>query len=507
LIEDQKSYNWRKASPMTVNIGSAFVNELSQLNTRERVRMIEFMLDPEHKEFPKAVIKKLEQGVYKSVLDEAKRQSDMTRQTPEGIQREAEEAAMQMKLQVETALMDATPFERIPLLELLIESGSGALSSQPGYPTFLIRDFLGYKKDSYKGKWLLAFLRIIPQHEKSVTLAYLLSQSGEDKTSLLDIFAVFQSMGFKVSQVGDTLGLWDTKEQKSNAKAMSKYEIEQAMEVLTPQERARVKRMVRILGSASMKTVVEVELEGGDHVAMYVQRPYAAEQITSNLAFGKRFVAEIKRTGTTGPLGVLELMIAAIEKQLRRALKMKDEEGKMIEAEKAYRDLNKTMQASLAGWKFKVPLPVAGFQVRDTIMFVELAKGETLDKLAKTVYEKVIKVVGPGIVASSLRILFRLGRLDTERHIGNQLVDVENKVIYPLDFEQWIHFDSDELYVLGQFFKGGCRAQCGCDCGIWSADAGGSVGWRSGTAKRRHTGGGPLRRQSSATAYGNDTCF
>ncbi|MFA6003311.1 MAG: AarF/UbiB family protein, partial [Elusimicrobiota bacterium] len=124
-------------------------------------------------------------------------------------------------------------------------------------------------------------------------------------------------------------------------------------------------------------------------------------------------------------------------------------------AQKFFSGLNSTLAEKMQGWRFQVPGLVEGFQPRDTILFMEKAAGKSYDKLEPQYRPQV----GPLIVESSLRLLFREGWFDADRHTGNQLIDAAQKIIYPLDFGQATEFSqtafwkSDERYELAQFLR------------------------------------------------------
>lgn len=460
FIEDEKSYNWRKANPMLLRFGSALSSEISKFSPSARRDFIRFLIEPEGRELPAVILKELRGNLFNAALaaDKAKKYHN----SPATIKKDSERAADLMKLKIEAALIDASPFERIPLFELLLSAGDNALQQAADFPYNVARDFLKYEKDSKEEKMLAAYLTVVPAHERTVSLAYLLSQAGDNKSSVNHLFEVFQTVGVKFGQMSSTWKLFgeeiarQTSTLKNAARPMTKAEIlEAAQQELTPQEFARIKRLVKIIGSASLKTVVLVELTDGREVVMLLRRPHAAEQIESNLALGKDFLRELDRRGMTAASALFNAVLDAVRGQLTVELKMTREAYQLLAAKEFYNGLNRSMSAQLKGWRFEVPALVPGFELRDTLMFMEKAQGTTYDKLSPSDRAQA----GPLIVESSLRLLFRKGWFDADRHTGNQLIDADRKVIYPLDFGQATLFSktafwkTDDRYEFSQFLR------------------------------------------------------
>ena len=460
FIEDEKSYNWRKANPLLLRFGSGLSAEIGRLSERARGEFIRFLLAPEGGRLPDALFKELERNIFQAALD-ANSAKDYP-SSPATVREESERAAELMKLEIEAALIDASPFERIPLYELLLSAGPAALKNSAGYPYDVMREFLGYEENSAEEKMLAAFLAVVPSHERTVSLAYMLSQAGRNKSSVKNLFEVFQTVGVKFGQVSSTWKLFgeevsrETASLKNDARPMTKDEImTEARRELTPEEFARIKRVVKVIGSASIKTVVLVELQDGRQVAMLLRRPHAAEQIESNLRLGSEFLKELDRRGLSDASAMFEIVLEAVREQLKSELSLTREAASLRAAKTHYDRLNVSMSAELGPWRFRVPALIDGFAVRDTILFVEAAHGTTYDRLAPEVQAQA----GPLIADSSLALLFRDGWFDADRHTGNQLIDPAAHLIYPLDFGQTSEFTrtafwrSDDRYELAQFLR------------------------------------------------------
>jgi len=248
----------------------------------------------------------------------------------------------------------------------------------------------------------------------------------------------------------------ETAALKDRAKPLPKAEILEIMRAaLEPEERARIKGLKRVLGSASLKTVVLIELVDGSEAVMLVQRAYASEQIESNLRLAQALLEELKKQGVPLAAGAHSALLAAVREQLAEEIRMTREAQKLAQAGGFYEELNRSMASVLSGWRFEVPALVPGFKVRDNMLFMEKAEGRSFKDLP----EGLKAQVGPALAGSGLRLLFRRGWFDADRHAGNQLIDPEAKVIYPLDFGQAVSFTReafwkpDERYLLAGFLR------------------------------------------------------
>ncbi|MFA6003759.1 MAG: AarF/UbiB family protein, partial [Elusimicrobiota bacterium] len=382
FIEDEKSYNWRKANPMLMRFGSALSAEISRLSAASRGEFIRFLIEPEGRELPPVILKELRQSLYSAALAAARASTDLS--SPADIREGSDRAADLMRLEIENALIDASPFERIPLFELLLSAGDRALQKSADFPYNVTREFLKYEPDSKEEKMLVSYLTVVPAHEKTVSLAYLLSQAGDNKTSVKHIFEVFQTVGVKFGQMSAIWKIFgeevarQTASLKNAARPMSKDEIMAAAQrELTPEEFARVKHPKKVIGSASLKTVVLVELTDGREVVMMLRRPHAAEQIASNLQLSQNFLRELDRQGLSSASTMFNAVLDAVRQQLADELKFTRKAEQIRAAQKLFSGLNSTLAEKMQGWRFQVPGLVEGFQPRDTILFMEKAAGKS----------------------------------------------------------------------------------------------------------------------------------
>ncbi|MCM2323005.1 MAG: AarF/UbiB family protein [Oligoflexia bacterium] len=462
FIEDQKSYNWKKTNPLLVNMGSSVSVRLSKLSTESRLRLIDYLIHPDQKQMPEEVYRELTRIFRSEALENAPRGAGQA--VPLSTLREANRLADVSRTLMEQKLLDSTPVERIPLLEMLLKSGPGSPALQAGYPLTLIRGPLQFKPGSVEEKLLLAFLKVIPEHEKSVTLAYLLSQAGKEGSGLRSLFEVFQTVGIKFGQMSSVWKLFGEESSrdlallKDNAKPMTKLEVEQVLDrVLAPEERGRIRRLHKVLGSASLKTVVEAELDMGERAVLLVQRPNAGNQIKSNLELSRKFLSEVKQAGVKVPTGLFDLLVDDLELQLGDELRMSREAVRIDEAAEQYRRISPALTSAGKGVEFEVPGLVQGFERRDELLVMRKASGVPW----KALDSKVQARAGRPIVEASLAQLFREGWFDPDRHSGNFLVkEAEGKVqVSVIDFGQAFTlsksgpFSRDERYLFAQFLR------------------------------------------------------
>ncbi|MDE2293393.1 MAG: hypothetical protein KGL53_15030, partial [Elusimicrobia bacterium] len=69
FIEDEKSYNWRKADPLLLRFGSGLASEIAKLSGRTRADFIAFLVRPEGRELPAPILKELQRNAYQAALE------------------------------------------------------------------------------------------------------------------------------------------------------------------------------------------------------------------------------------------------------------------------------------------------------------------------------------------------------------------------------------------------------------------------------------------------------
>lgn len=462
FIEDEKSYNWRKANPTYVSMGSTVSSVISNLSEEMRYQFIFFMQNPDkNQQALDYITDQIQRQVMNQLVKQLGKLSlDQLPIREQGkVQEQAKSAALKARSEIEKMVYNSSPFERLPIYELLLTSGPKALENSIDYPGYFIERVLKYEPNSVEENLLLAFLTIVPEHERSISMAYLLSQSGEDKSDVKQLFKIFQSVGIKFGQLASIWNIFDEeitqqiKELKDDAGAMSKYQIiEAAKKYLEKEEFDRIEEWVKILGSASMKTVALVKLKNGQYRAVLVQNPNVEKQIQSNLELSEKFISEIEKRGVEQTSALFDGLVKALKIQIVDETKMVLE-GKKIQ--KASELLEKiSSQINMMGWKFNVPQVDESFNKHEQIMFLQVANGKPFNQLGRA--EQV--QVGQIIVESSLQMFFKYGFFEPDRHTGNQIIDSDTKTIYMIDFGQLEKFNmsnmrQDDRLTVAQFMQ------------------------------------------------------
>lgn len=464
LIEEHKSTNWRKAKPWAINFASLFGGALTNMDRDTANDLIEYLLNPEEKPFPESAKKLLQRSITaqsiqarRDIWDKLKGLLD-----PEALD---ENIVYQTIQSIEILALDSTVEERIPIFEMILNSGRDPIVTEEEYPSRIAQRFLKYPPGSTDETKLLAYLSIIPPHERSVTIAYLLATASEDKSGVSATFEAFKEAGKKAAQFGSIFELFEDQGTnvelahfKDSAKPMTKSEIKTILkEELTEGEFSQIRSLVRVLGSASLKTVVLAELVDGRRVAIVIRDPHADDRVAMNLELGKRYVVELSRRGLQSQSALIESLISQVELELKDELNLILEAQKIDEFREMYDALNDSMEADLDGWKFEVPQVVEGFQRREKVIFLEVADGVSFNKIRNEAYAQQ---AGRLIVKSSLFGISDFGMGNFDWHTGNFLVNGDQKVIYPLDFGQGKHLETkpgmirtDERLILAQFFR------------------------------------------------------
>jgi predicted unusual protein kinase regulating ubiquinone biosynthesis (AarF/ABC1/UbiB family) len=457
FIEQRKSYNHRKIHPLYAKLAGPASQVIEALKSAEREELIEYLEDPQRVPFPESLDLRIRQSARSAV--------NLARMTDEQGHRAVNDWSRKVRSALEELARDSTPMERIPLIEFALTAGPDAAVNRDDFSSYALSTFLGVDVESTKGKLNMAFLRTVPEHEVPVSLAYLISQMGEDKASIKNLFEVGQTVGVKFGQLSaifDLFGEEITKQidgLRDRARPMTKCEIEKVMEAeLDEDEKKLIKRPVRILGSASLKTVVEVELVDGRRVAMMVRRPSAAAQIEANLKLAEAFHKEVEKLDLPLPAALLDCLIQSLKEELAEEMQLDRDVRLQEEAGPEFDWLNQRAGGSegpLGGWKFRVPQAIPGFKPRSSIAFVDLAKGVPLDALPKQVQDDL----GPELVDALLDLFFERGAFDADRHRGNFFVDPATKEIFIIDVGQFRRFErkkdeeDDDLLTLSRFFQ------------------------------------------------------
>jgi predicted unusual protein kinase regulating ubiquinone biosynthesis (AarF/ABC1/UbiB family) len=449
-IEKYKSGNIAHYHANTVNYASEAVENIRGLSADERAAFVNYVVDPDHHPVPHGIFDKIEQQKLDQILP------NMSPIAEGSLRQDVHVQVDKIRELIEQKIPSLSQLEKVPLIESVLTSGEKAYNKDPGYPLNVIRKFLGYTPGSLQEKLLVAYLEAVPEYQRSVALAYIMSQTGSEKGSVNPLFEAHQTVGIKF---GQTSSLWkvfgpeiakETAALKDRAKPMSKAEILDVLKkTWTPEEFAKIKSLDRIAGSASLNTVVEATLWDGRKVAIQIQRPFAKEQIEANLSFGKRFIVAARKAGIPVPKGMFDAILADLGSQLNDETDMREGAKKIGLARDFYNKMNTKLAGSLGGWKFDVPGVISDFQVYKNVRVIEYADGVSWKNVTPATRDET----GKPVLEAGLDGVFKEGWFNPDPHGGNYIFNEKTKTIHPIDFDQAEQFAGDDKYRFAQFVR------------------------------------------------------
>lgn len=481
FIEDQKTTNWRRQNPDLVSAGSFLSSAVQKLSRMRRIQLTRYLMDPKANPsgLPEEIIAEFRSLILRQLHDDDEKANLSTNGTY--LARKANSIARTMKLKIEGYLRDAAPTERIPLIEILLTSGSSALLNDrvPEHAwKAIIEEFLEY--DEAHSKLLLSYLTVIDPHEVAPSLAYILSQAKTDKSTTATLFTVFGTVGIKFAQFSSIFKLFgpkvaeETKHLKNKAPSLTLHQIYQQMHQHLNKDAVQAIQVEKKLAAASIKTIVRVRLPDGRRVVMGVQPEPVFNQIQTNLDLGDRFLNELERRNLVNHSAMLGTLIEALREQVVEEIDFELESKRYAIADKYLKAFSATDQAFLHGWRLEVPTLVEGTNefyknaegrkkivfykgawrdddhLESTVSFDDLEeklKDPNLTQEQRAQMQRMLSEIGEVMVRSSLAMLFRYGYFDADRHKGNWLIDVEHKTIYALDFGQLETFDAKNPFL------------------------------------------------------------
>lgn len=439
LIESRKSGNYRRISPELATQASAFAALVASLEEHQRLVLLEYFLAKGAKPFPDTIRVAIENKVYDSSIIQFRRKCPDCTLASREFRLMAKKVSGEIQMLIETNVATASAFERIPLYELILTAGRPhAPADHPQFPLNVTRPLLDYEPDSMKEILLLSFLDSLKEIKRGFeippTIAYLLSQFGQDE-SILELFSVFQTVGIKGGQLTAVFKILGEKiaEQTANlqdsAEPLTLEQIQRIFEAeLSQEEKALIKAPVKILGSASAKVVVLVELRDGSHTVALIRRPNAPAQVAFNMEFVKIFLKKLdQRLRQTKkdynlPVGALSLILRDLEIQMQTEIDFTKEKLNIDEFKRLLESYNSRWSDSERnGFAIHVPDTDTRFKVRSGLMFLEEGRGKTWRKLKESA-DEMWRSSGELVVKISLDMLFRFGVFNADQHAGQQLV-------------------------------------------------------------------------------------
>ena len=372
------------------------------------------------------------------------------------------------------SITKASPLEKTIMIELVL--GHQSLKFAPLYQNkkemdILLENILHFKPDTWHCHILEAYTKSIPSHEVPLTYAYMLAFHQEQGGSgVKSLFEVFTTVGVKTGQLAGIWNLFESKaiekelgELKDHAQPMDKIDVYQTLEQVLPGELYNeIESIPQLLGSASIKTVVQLQFKDGTSKIAMIRRPYAKALVEENLRRAKAFLANLASyKNLEEHTQTLSLFLHIIEQQLEEELEFIKESEKVVIASGHYQSIFQDMQ--FENWTIHVPLPDREhpvFQGQDKegqpeVMLMEYAENTTA---LSALPDEDQRKVGEVLVTLTLATLFAKGFINADPHKGNFLVGGSN--IYPIDFGQseelWCHagaFVKDDRYLLADFLQ------------------------------------------------------
>jgi predicted unusual protein kinase regulating ubiquinone biosynthesis (AarF/ABC1/UbiB family) len=354
-------------------------------------------------------------------------------------QRSAFDQAIQ---NIETTVRSSSREEKIPLLEYLFHLGEKPLAEQNDFYKKIMHEQLGYAVESDEYKFFRALYLALPSEERAFALAKTVMNPPSSGDAMRSLFEYFNPVGTKAAQAVSVLNLMGERSReldslKDRAKALSRAEIISALkEELSPEEFKKIKKVKLVLGSASFKTVVEIELHDGTELVAAIQTPYAEYKMQRNFKIIHDFMKNLREEGVLKSSPLAESYEKSIERQMWRELPVEYEIKQIGNAEKAFNSYNRDAKSELAGWTVSVPSVSKKLKSGGRVLFMDKASGVRFDELPASLHS----FVGDVVVDSSLYTLYEKGFFDADRHKGNYLIDVEKKTIHIYDFGQGEEF-------------------------------------------------------------------
>ncbi len=419
LIEDFKSMNWRRENPFLINFGSAMAESVSDLSPKSRYEFIQFLMDPEASggQLPQELVERIESGLFEAG------KKDLASVELGAIKATAMDKAQQIKINVEAQIKGTSPFERIPMIEVIMTNGRSSLVNSPDYPLNLIRNLLKIPAESDEEKYIRAYLDINPKWTNSVTLGYLLSQKSKDKRDINSLFEAFNTVGRKFGQASSFWEIFgkenaiENAKLKDQAKPMTWAEVEKN---LSPNERELIKHPIKVLGSASGKTVYLVLLKDDTLAALAVQPENIQQQIKSDLDLAERYLERLKYYGIShSNSAFLNLLIKSFKKNLASEVQIDQEVPKLQKVNEILGKINDLKLEEMKDITFETPEVITKFKPRANAALFSVADAVPFRELTAEQQARV----GPAIVQASIKMLFQFGWFDADRHRGQWFVN------------------------------------------------------------------------------------
>ncbi len=442
FIEPLKSFNYTRFSVDSVNSLSSLSKLISHLTTSEKINLIKYIQRPSG-------------SIYDAVprigilIEKIANPSIGSIHSPFGGLGGGFESGAKAEIdKFEIKLKDANDEERLLYIENIVGSRDYGLWFQGKE----MRDKLYHLAEIKGDKKILfeSYIKALPEHEHSITLSYLLaSVGGEHESELLRTLETFQTPGHKFAQIASIFNIFGEEESeklakaKSRAKPPTRYLVYKLLrERLSPAAFDEIQSVDKLLGSGSIKYVAAVTFKNGERAAVYLKRPFTQETNESVLNIAEEWMKYLKEDPEFSNKYDYDYYLKSLREQLEIEINFSLESQKAFDMAAMY-EARKPYQ----GWKFKGIRPIQSKTMSDEVIFYDLVDNVTsFEELP----DEQKQYVSQYIIETELDALFRNG--DADRHMGNYLFDLENKIIYPLDPGQFYQLENKSILGLGETY-------------------------------------------------------
>ncbi|MBF0208063.1 MAG: hypothetical protein HQK53_14385 [Oligoflexia bacterium] len=377
---------------------SGLTVEIAGWSKNERVALLNYLLDPSNFEYSYVLkgitdAKKKERHASVASVASAGMAAQLIKQGADNI--ESEDIIEQAK----NYILESTPFEKIPAIDILLHAGDPAIFDDQTAVDEVIARFLKYNPN--QKKVFAAYLRSVPSHERSPSLAYLLSMHQNSDGGLKSLFEIFSTVGIKAGQLGAILGVFgreasqelaDLKDKANPIDQVDKRSILDAIRKAVGDEAFRNKqfRIKKILGSASIKTVVLAEdysTTPPREVVIHIRRPNGRKTMNTNMEAAKRFLQELRRENfedraATDMIDSTQSILHVVHAELEKELDPREELVNTQVAGAAYGSIDHPTTLP-NGWRIAVPQYYQSYSADETVQFMQVARGIPVSKVLK----------------------------------------------------------------------------------------------------------------------------
>ncbi len=439
LIQDHKSDNLGRANPILLNLASTVSPIFSQMRKDEKLELLRTIVDPHAHPMSDTLAKRM-RIIGGGRKDLKKNKNYYYRKDTNG----TEQAYQEVIERFMSYLKVATQNEKIPLIENLITAGLQNPDTVNTWYLSLMEQILDYKPGSTPFKQVIAYFRSIDVEKIAPTLAYLIAQSGKDKSTLVEAFTLFGTPGKKFGQLSAILKLFDEQtckdleQLKDNTDPQTLAEIEAMLEKTYPELADNIE-FVEILGSASIKTVVLIRFkDSGEYAVAMVLRENAKELSHYHLQSGIKYLNELEKEGFGNYTGLFKSMVSYLKEQLTLETNLVEEFKKVTLASQHIEKLNQDLKAVRGDIRFVVPTQYKNYEPKESMAIFQLGHGKKWAELTKAEQERF----GPLTAKVNLRLFLEYGFWEPDRHTGNFLFDTTRNEIALIDWGQMTNFEA-----------------------------------------------------------------